>query len=231
MRAMLKRLLVLGVLGLVTAAGCSSTSTGSGGTGGTGGPLPDGTGLLKDAAESIKPITSATFALRITGQVPGIPVKEVSGDLTRKGDAVGKAQLDQFGQTFEVDFVLLEKKLYLKAVTGGWQELGDATRIYDPSAILDPERGVAKLLTSIESPVTEAREDVGGAGTFRVAGKVAKDKVRSLVPVESDVAVKVWVKQDGGHQPVRAVVEVSPGNSAEISLSDVNKPVTVTKPN
>ncbi|ALG06804.1 hypothetical protein AOZ06_07580 [Kibdelosporangium phytohabitans] len=227
MRAMLKRLLVLGALGLVTAAGCSSTSNDPGSN---AGPLPDGASLLKDASESMKPINSATFSLKVNGQVPGVPVKDVSGDLTRKGDAVGKAQLDQFGQTFEVDFVLFEKKIYIKAVTGGWQEFGDATKIYDPSAILDPERGVAKLLTSIESPVTEGREDVNGNKTFRIAGKVAKDKVKDLVPVQSDVTVKVWVKQEGKHLPVRALVEVSPGNSAEITLSEVDKPVTVTKP-
>ncbi|WP_037274873.1 LppX_LprAFG lipoprotein [Kibdelosporangium aridum] len=223
---MFKRLLLLGVLGLVTAAGCTSTSNQPG-----SGSLPDGAGLLRDAAEAVKPINSATFALKVNGQVPGIPVKEVSGDLTKAGDAKGNAKLDQFGQTFEVQYVLKDKILFIKGITGSWQQFGDATQIYDPSAILDPNRGIAKLLTSIQSPVTEAQEDIAGVKTYRVAGKVAKDVVTGLVPaVQSDVNVKIWVKQDGNHQPVRALVELTPGNSVEITLSEVDKPVTVEKP-
>lgn len=221
---MFKRLVVLGVLGLVAAAGCSSSTD-------TGTPPPDGAALLKDASESMKSVNTATFALTVTGQVPGVPVKEVSGDLNRAGEAKGNAKLDQFGQTFEVEFVLFDKKLYIKGITGSWQEFGDASRIYDPSAILDPDRGVAKLLASIQSPVSEGREDLGGVKTVRVSGKVAKDIVTGLVPgVQSDVNVKVWVKDEAGHQPVRAQVEISPGNTVDITLSEVNKPVTVTKP-
>ncbi|MBP2320593.1 lipoprotein LprG [Kibdelosporangium banguiense] len=221
---MFKRLVVLGVLGLVTASGCSSTPD-------TGTPPPDGAALLKDASETMKSVNSATFALTVTGQVPGVPVKEVSGDLNRAGEAKGKAKLDQFGQVFEVDFVLFGKKLYIKGITGSWQEFGDASKIYDPSAILDPERGVAKLLASIQSPVSEGNEDVAGAMAVRISGKVAKDIVTGLVPgVQSDVNVKVWVRNEGNHQPVRAQVEISPGNTVDITLSEVNKPVSVTKP-
>lgn len=221
---MLKRLVVLGLLGLTAVAGCSSSND-------TGATLPDGTALLKDASEAMKSVSSATFALTVNGQVPGIPVKDVNGDLNKAGEAKGNAKLEQFGQVLEVEFVLFEKKLYIKGITGSWQEFGDASEIYDPSAILDPDRGVAKLLTSIQSPVTEGAEEVGGQQTYRVAGKVAKDIVTPLVPnVQSDVNVKVWVKQDGNHQPVKAQVELSPGNSVDITLSEVNKPVTVTKP-
>jgi lipoprotein LprG len=221
---MFKRLVVLGVLGLVAAAGCSSSTD-------TGTPPPDGAALLKEASETMKTVNSATFALTVTGQVPGVPVKEVSGDLNRAGEAKGNAKLDQFGQTFEVEFVLFDKKLYIKGITGSWQEFGDASKIYDPSAILDPDRGVAKLLASIQSPVSEGREDVGGIKTVRVSGKVAKDIVTGLVPgVQSDVNVKVWVKDEAGKQPVRAQVEISPGNTVDITLSEVNKPVAVTKP-
>jgi lipoprotein LprG len=221
---MLKRLVVLGVLGVTALAGCTSSND-------TGTALPEGTALLKDASEATKSISSATFALTVNGQVPGIPVKDVTGDLNKAGEAKGNAKLEQFGQVLEVDFVLFDKILYIKGITGSWQKFGDASQIYDPSAILDPERGVAKLLTSIQSPVTEGTEDVAGQQTYRVAGKVSKDIVAALVPnVQSDVNVKVWVRQETGHQPVRAQVELSPGNSVDITLSEVNKPVTVTKP-
>jgi lipoprotein LprG len=222
---MLKRVVVAGVLGLVAVAGCSSTTTDS------NAPLPDGAALLKDAAEATKPIKSAHFALKVNGRVAGIPVKDVNGDLTKEGSAKGNAKLDQFGQVFEVDFVLVDKKLYIKGITGSWQEFGDASKIYDPSAILDPERGVTNMLASVRSPKTEGREEVNGVKTFRVKGKVDKDVAAGLVPgVQSDVNATLWVREEGNHQPVKATIEVTPGNSVDITLSDVDKPVSVSKP-
>jgi lipoprotein LprG len=223
---MLKRLVVLGVLGLVAVAGCSSSTPTDSAT-----PLPDGAALLKDASAAAKPINSAHFTLKVNGTVAGLPIKELDGDLNKNGDAKGNAKLDQFGQTFQVEFVVLEKTIYIKGVTGSWQKLGDATAIYDTSAILDPERGIAKMLGSVQSPKTEAREDVNGVKTFRVTGKIGKDGLGGLVPgVQSDVNGRLWVAEEGNHRPVKANVEISQGNSVDIVLSEVDKPVTVTKP-
>jgi lipoprotein LprG len=223
---MVKRLAVLGVLGLVAVAGCSSSGSPDSGT-----PLPDGASLLKDAAAATKPINSAHFTLKVNGTVSGLPIKELDGDLNKNGDAKGNAKLDQFGQTFQVDFAVVEKTIYIKGVTGTWQKLGDAKAIYDTSAILDPDRGIAKMLSSISNAKTEGREDVNGVKTFRISGGVGKDGLAGLVPgVQSDVNGKVWVEEAAGHRPVKANVEVSQGNSVDILLSEVDKPVTVTKP-
>lgn len=193
--------------------------------------MPDGSGLLKDAATASKSFTSAHLTMNVTGQVSGLPVNQLDGDLNKAGDAKGHAKLSQFGALIDVEFVVADKTIYIKGPTGNFQKFGDASKVFDTSAILDPDRGVAKLLGTVQSPKTEATEDVAGAKTYRITGKVSKDGLGGLVPgVQSDVNVKVWVKQDGDHQPVKATVEVSPGNSVDITLSDVDKPVTVTKP-
>jgi lipoprotein LprG len=222
---MVKRLVVLGVLGLVAVTGCTSSPSTDPGT-----SLPDGAALLKDAAEATKPISSAHFTMKVNGQVAGLPVKELDGDLNKNGDAKGNAKLDQFGQTFEVEFTVVEKTIYIKGITGSWQKLGDAASIFDTSAILDPDRGIAKMLSAVQSPKTEGTEDVNGAATYRISGKVGKDALTFVPGITSDVNAKVWVRQDGKHQPAKANVEVTPGNSVDITLSDVDKPVTVTKP-
>jgi lipoprotein LprG len=225
---MVKRLVVLGALGLIAVSGCTSSNSGSNTN---NAQLPDGASLLKDAAEASKPINSAHFTMAVTGQVPGLPVQQLDGDLNKAGDAKGTAKLNQFGQVFQVDFVVAEKTLYIKGVTGAWQKLGNAASVFDTSAILDPDRGIAKLLGGLQQPKTEGTEDVAGAKTYRVAGKLGKDGLGGLLPgVQNDVNGKVWVRQDGNHQPVKANVEVSPGNSVDITLSEVDKPVTVTKP-
>jgi lipoprotein LprG len=40
----------------------------------------------------------------------------------------------------------------------------------------------------------------------------------------------VWIEQDAPHQLVQATVDQSEGNSIQLTLSEWDKPVTVTKP-
>lgn len=220
---------LLAVLALFALAACTSSPD-------TSGPLPDGAGLLKQSSDASKAITSAHFQLVINGTIPGIPIQGAQGDLTKDGSAQGSAKLQEFGQLLEVQFVLVNKEFYIKGVTGGFQKLPGAMNLYDPSAILDPNRGIAKVLTAITQPKTEARETINDIQTFRVAGKAPKDAVSAIVPnVSQDVDVKVWVREDN-KQPVRAWIQLpadKPGSGAptvEITLSDINKPVTITKP-
>jgi lipoprotein LprG len=226
-RMRIRRLLVgpaalLAVVAGITG-GCSSTSDSA--------PLPDAAGLLNDAASTTKAITSAHFSLMVNGTISGLPVTQADGDLTRDGKARGTAKLREFGQLLEVNFVVAGKQFYLKGPTGGFEKLPGGTGIYDPAAILDPDRGVAKVITTLSNPKTEGTDDVGGVATYRVSGKATKDTVSTLVPgVTSDVDVKLWLRQDAPHQPVKAEITVPGGASVDVTLSDVDKPVTITPP-
>jgi lipoprotein LprG len=64
-----------------------------------------------------------------------------------------------------------------------------------------------------------------------VTSKVTKDVVSALVPgVSSDVDVTFWVKQDSGHQPVKASVQMGGGPTVDVTLSDIDKQVSITAP-
>lgn len=202
--------------------------------------LPKGAELLKSAAAATSDITSAHFTLKVNGEVPGLSVQSAEGDLTREGGESGAAKgtvaMTLLGRLFEGEFVLVDDKIYIKGPTGDFQKL-DASLVagvYDPSAILDPERGVAHVLESVRDPKTVAVEDVEGVSAYKVTGKVAKDVVTKLIPgIKSDVDATVWLREDGDHQPVKATVvlpdEGSP--SVDVTLSDVDKPVEITPPN
>ncbi|RZS44136.1 lipoprotein LprG [Herbihabitans rhizosphaerae] len=231
---MIQRRILLGVLALTAGvlAGCDSEPD-------TSGPLPDGAALLRDAAEATRGMSSAHFKLQVNGKIPGVTVQNAEGDLNREGGAKGKAKVDFGGSLIEAEFVLVDKKLYLKGPTGDFQELPASmgASIYDPSVILNPDQGIAKVLASITSPKTEAREKVMGIDTYRVSGKVTKDVVSPLVPgITTDVDIKFWLREDGKHQPVRAWFQLPPerdgagASMVEMELSDVDKPVTVTPP-
>jgi lipoprotein LprG len=226
----LRRVLVgsVAVVGLV-AAGCSDdpppASSG----------LPDAQSLLNDAAASTKDIKSAHFTLKVNGEIKDLPVNSAEGDLTREGGPSGAAKgtisMDLFGQLFEGEFVLVNDTIYIKGATGGFQKLPASlvSGLYDPSAILDPDRGIARVLSSVRDARTEAREPAEGTPAYKVSGRIAKDVARPIVPgVESDVDVTFWLREDN-KRPVKASVKL-PGGTVDVTLSDVDKPVTITAP-
>ena len=69
---------VLAVLALITAlvAGCSSSNNTS------NAPLPDAATLLKQSSDTTKDLKSAHLELQVTGTIPNLPVKTLTGDLT-----------------------------------------------------------------------------------------------------------------------------------------------------
>ena len=222
---------VLGLL-LVTAtlvtAGCSSNSSN----------LPAASGLLAAAGTAMRSVSSAHFSLTVDGSLPDVPVQQADGDLNRQGQAKGSATITELGQVVQVDFVLVDKDFFVKGPTGAYQRLPAAlvSGLFDPTAILDPDRGVAHVLTSVRSARTQATESVAGTDCYRITGTVTKDVVSALVPgIGKDVGATVWVATAGEHLPVRAQFQV-PGNGGSqgaritVDLSRVNAPVSVTAP-
>lgn len=231
---MVLRRFLAGALALtaVLAGGCTSDSADSADRA-PGEPLPDAASLIRSSAAATGEITSTHFTMRAEGKVPGLSVRGLEGDLTKKGEAKGTGTLTQSGKLVEVEFVLTGGTLYLKGPTGGYQQIPAAlsSSVYDPSAVLDPERGVARLISGMRNPTTEAAEEVGGTQTYKVTGTVAQNVLAGLLPgVRSDADLTVWLRKDGRQLPVQASAGFPNGGTVEVTLSDVDKPVTVTPP-
>ncbi|PRX44359.1 lipoprotein LprG [Prauserella shujinwangii] len=225
-RILCATLAVFAAVASAAAAGCTSDDAPSE-------QLPDGAALVRDAAAATRDITSTHFTLQVNGNVPGLSVRSLEGDLTRDGTAEGSGTIEQAGQLVEIDFVLTGDTLYLKGPTGGYQRIPAAlsSSVYDPSAVLDPERGVSKLLSAMRKPVTEAAEDVDGTAAYKVSGMVPKDVLSGMLPgITSDANLTVWLRQDGEHLPVRASAAFPGDATVEVTLSAVDEPVTVTPP-
>lgn len=225
---------LLALLALLTVAlvGCSKDDKPA-----TTDQLPPGATLISEAATATGALKSAHVTIGTEGEVGSLPMRQADGDLLRSGDAKGTIQLSQFGVLIEYEFVVVGKTIYLKGVTGGWQKLDAAVAasIYDPSAILDPDRGIAKLLATAKDPVTEGKESVNGKDTYRIAVKLDSATVATLVPgVGGDVTGKVWVDAQT-KQLLRAVLTV-PGATADkkgtvtINVTNLDTPVTISAP-
>lgn len=199
--------------------------------------LPAGADLINAAATAMREVKTAHVVISAEGNVADLPLRRADGVLTRSGDAKGTIQLEQLGTLIEYQFVVLGDTIHLKGVTGGWQELPAslAAQIYDPSAILDPERGVVKVLATATEAKTEVRESVGGRDAYRVGVKLDREAVATLVPGVGDgVTGQLWVDAQT-KQLVKALLRIpaqgaTPGGTVTINVSDIDAPVTISAP-
>lgn len=195
--------------------------------------LPDAAQLVDDAAQATGNIESTHFGLQVNGDIQGLVIQSLDGDLTDSGEAEGSGTLKQAGQLVEIDFVLTDGTLHLKGPTGGYQKLPESmvSSIYDPSAVLDPDRGVAKLVSGLADPETTAKEEVDGVEAYKVEGKLERGTLSEILPgVPSAADVAFWLRDDRRHTPVKATATFPDDATVDISLSDVNKPVSIDAP-
>jgi lipoprotein LprG len=164
------------------------------------GSLPDAGTLLTDSATAMRDIKTAKFLITADGAISGLSLRRADGTLTREGSAEGTAQIEQSGTSVDLTFVIVGDKIYIKGPTGGYQALplAVASTVYDPSAILNPDKGVAKVLSTATEAKTEAGESVDGTDAWRVAVTANGADLSTIIPgVTGDTPGKVWLgKQD-----------------------------------
>lgn len=215
------------------AAGCSSDP-------GPEGKLPDPKQLVADASKSAAKIKSTHFTMSKTGDVPGVLVNSVDGDMTDDGkhtQAKGTAQISMLGQTAQIKFVLTKGTLYIDGLPGGTQKFSEsqAKNVYDFSAVLDPNRGIPKMVGSLKPSTVSKVPKVGAEGVpgYKVDGTVPRAALGGLVPqVAQDVKSSLLIT-DKGREPVQADAVFGRGDQApklHITLSAINKPVTIKAP-
>jgi|KBSSwiStaDraftv2_1062776.scaffolds.fasta_scaffold120486_2 lipoprotein LprG len=179
----------LSILAIVLT-GCSKKSESS---------LPPGSQLMTEGANAMSDVKTAHFVLTVDGAITGLSLSKAEGDLTKEGNAKGTATIEQSGIKVEAAFVIVDQWLYLKLATGGYQKLplAVAATVYDPSAILDPQRGAAQLLRTAKNPKTEALEKVDGKDAYKVTFDPDPTALAALIPTNaSGVTATVWLYAD-----------------------------------
>ncbi|WP_328355456.1 LppX_LprAFG lipoprotein [Mycobacterium sp. NBC_00419] len=210
----------------LVVAGCSSKPAES---------LPDAQGLLQQSITATKALKSAHLEINVSGKIDGLPVKKLTGDLTNVPSVAvsGNSTISMGGSDVDIQLVVLEGTLYAALTPNNWLDMGPAADVYDPSVILNPDSGLANMLASVTDAKSEASDTVNGVDTVRISGKVTGDAVNKLIPqvkASGAVPATVWIQKSDPHQLVQAKVDPSDGNSIQLTLSDWDKPVTVTKP-
>ena len=70
-------------------------------------------------------------------------------------------------------------------------------------------------------------------GTIRISGTVpaaAGTKIASSLSAGDSTPATVWIQETGDHQLVQSKLDKSSGNSVQMTLSNWNQPVQVSKP-
>jgi lipoprotein LprG len=214
---------------VVLLAGCSSSSEKSSES------LPEAATLLKDSNTATRNLKSVHLALTVEGEVQELPIKTLTGDLTNVPAvaAVGNTKLTFQGSDVDANFVVIDGTLYVALSGDSYINMGPAADVYDIAAILNPDTGLANVLANFSEPKSESTETINGVETVKVTGQVSADAVNKIAPpikATGPVPGTAWIEKDGDHKLVQAKLEPSEGNSVQMTLSDWDKPVTVTKP-
>ncbi|MGU3499019.1 LppX_LprAFG lipoprotein [Mycobacterium sp. C31M] len=228
-RAVRVLLPVLAAIMALAFVGCSSKSDDA--------PLPDAATLLTESAATTRSQQSVHLELAVGGEIKELPIATLSGDLTNAPAvaAQGSADLIFLGQKLtDVGFVVVDGDLYGAITKGGnMQNFGPAADIYDISAILNPDNGLANVLAGITDPKADGREPIGGADAVKITGTVSADAINKIAPQLNATApapATAWIREDGDHQLAQVMIEPSAGNTITMTLTDWGKEVTVTKP-
>lgn len=223
------RLLVL--LAVLITALLTSCGGGEAGKKDVPPPLPEGPGLLAKSAEAMRTVTSTRVGIEVQGELPGVPIKSAEGQLTNEGSAKGTATLDMGQQRYEVAFVILGKDLYLRGPTGGFKKLSttSAFLVYDPTVLLNPDRGIAKVLATGAAAKTEGREQVGGVDSYRVQASFSGQSLGKVVPgFTQDSTSQVWIAADD-FRLVQGQFPTADGG-VTFRFTDFNAPADITAP-
>ncbi|MEV1290177.1 LppX_LprAFG lipoprotein [Micromonospora sp. NPDC049679] len=224
---------VLLTLSLTALTGCTRGDRPGAGAGQNQGGLPPAADLLSASATEMRSVQIARFEIATSGAGEMLGITGAKGVITRAGDAEGTAQLAQGGNPVELTFVVKGDTLYVKGLTGGWQKvpLAAAATVYDPSALLSPDRGVAHVIATAQDGRTEAREPVDGVETYKVKATFDTKALTTLVPgLNEKITGSLWI---GVERPLLHRIELPVRNrtgTITVSFSGFGEPATISAP-
>jgi lipoprotein LprG len=217
--------------GVLLAALVMALTASCGGTAQQETELPDGSRLLADSAAAMRTVHTAHFTISAQGKTPGVSLRYADGQLSGQGGAKGTAKIDQGGKLVDEDFVITGGTLYLRGPNGDYQKLPSslAGTVYDPSVILNPDRGVAAVLASGKDASTESREMLNGVDTYKVKATFPRQSLSTLVPgITEDTKGDVWIATQGSRL-VEAQFRLGDG-LVSARFSDYDAPVSINSP-
>ncbi len=187
----------------------------------------------------MRKVTGMHINLAVQGNVPNLLVTKLEGDISNTPQmvATGSATLLVGKSPQDAKFVFIDGHLYSDlGQPGSYTDFGDGKSIYNVSVLLDPDKGLANVLSKLQGGSVAGNEQVNGVATTKITGKSSADDIATLAGNKltaqdvTTVPTTVWIATDGSSHLVQLQVKPTADSSVTLTMSDWGKQVTATKP-
>jgi hypothetical protein len=236
-RAVRPSALALGV-SLLLLLTLSIVAWGCGGGGGS--KAVDPKTVLQESSAAMKKIEGFHFVYKVDrpGGIPskGTSVNGIAGDVNREGSMTATIDLSLNGVFLQIGFIAIGDTQYVQdPLSKKWQSVS----VQDsPVGKLNLNAGTIQILDRITSPTYVGMENVAGASTYHIKGMVTAQELAAIAGAVTSTGTfptDLWIGTNdkyvyqvqivGAAQP-----DEDPAIRRTITLSNLNKPVTVKAP-
>ena len=198
--------------------------------------------VLEQAVTQLLALESASFSLThlkgSTALVPGVSMTMVSGEISIPDRfSVTVEARSEFPKSYlEISIVTIENTAYMTNIFGGgWNQISPDSL---PFNLLRLGQTLAGIVDAMQSPRVLGEERLNGIDTLYIDGTIDSQDLAQLVPGAGEgfpVGLELWLDQSQGLlQRVRIVGRVVPTDDTdtvrELTLKDINQPVTIEVP-
>jgi lipoprotein LprG len=195
--------------------------------------------LVQRAIGRTAALRSAHFQLDVTKGAmrigPSLEVTKAEGDLARPDLLRLRATARFGGIIVETELVQVDGAAYiLSPFSQKWEALEGGLV---PVPLLDPDRGITRLLRAIEAPHAEGADDIDRQHAWKLTGRIAASEITALVggtPIGGTADAESLLTDDGLVRRLILRGAVVAGESADItrtfSFSQFDEPVVVEVP-
>ncbi len=194
--------------------------------------------VLERSAQAMTGVSAFRVSLETTGGETPIPgglgLRSAAGVMARPDRLSAQVKAMALGFLVEVKVISAGGKTYMtNPLGGGWQTYDSAV---SPVAFLDPAKGVALILQSMQSPVLEG--EVAGSAGYRVRGKLPAQAAQFVAGSFAEGAVvdaTLVIGKDGlrllqATLSGRITKDEPPGIVRTLVFSEFDQPVTIEPP-
>ena len=137
----------------------------------------------------MRQVTGMHLNVAVQGDVPNLSVTKLDGDVsnTPQTVATGTATLTVGQKSVDSKFVFVDGHLYSDVADPGgkYTDYGDGVSIYDVSTLLDPNKGLANILSNLKNPKVAGTEQVNGVATTKITGTLSSRRHRETGRIAS----------------------------------------------
>lgn len=233
------KFLVAAVLAVGLIAGCgtgTATQTLNGTSAIDPGPA------MRQAVVQLLALKSAAFSLdHLEGStvlVPGVLMTKVYGEVSIPDRFRVTVEAEsEFPKTYiEISIITIGDTAFMTDIfTGRWNQISVDSLPFNLSGL---GKTLADIVEAVESPRVVGEERLRGVDTLHIQGNIASEDLSGLVPGAGEgfpVSLELWLDRSQGllqqvHIIGRVVPTDAPNTVRQLTLEDINQPVTIEPP-